>query len=61
MEDDERSGCPISNRTDENVKKVQNLVHLDRRFGINQAYCVEILKQLHEAVHIKRPEHYPDD
>jgi len=28
MEDDERSGRPISHRTDENVEKVINLVHL---------------------------------
>jgi hypothetical protein len=27
MEDDERRGRPISHRTDENVERVQNLVH----------------------------------
>jgi hypothetical protein len=28
---------------------------------INQAYYVEILKQLHEVVHRKRPELWPSD
>jgi hypothetical protein len=28
---------------------------------INQAYCVEILKWLHEAVHRKRPELWPNE
>jgi hypothetical protein len=28
---------------------------------VNQAYYVEILKQLHEAVHIKRPELWPNN
>jgi hypothetical protein len=31
VEDDERCGRPRSHRTDENVKKVRNLVHSDRR------------------------------
>jgi hypothetical protein len=30
MEDDERSGHPRSHRTDENVAKVQTLVHSNR-------------------------------
>jgi len=35
MEDDERSGHPRSHRTDENVEKVWNLVHSDRRLSVN--------------------------
>jgi hypothetical protein len=34
VEDDERCGCPISQRTNENVEKVQNLVHSDRCLSI---------------------------
>jgi hypothetical protein len=34
MEDDERSDHPRSHTTDENVEKVQNLVHSDRRLSI---------------------------
>jgi hypothetical protein len=39
---------------------VWNLVHSDRLLSISQAYYVEILNQLHEAVHRKRPELWPD-
>jgi hypothetical protein len=56
MEDDERSGCPRSHRTYENVGKVQNLVH-----SVNQAYYVEIFKWLCEPVQRKRPELWPND
>jgi hypothetical protein len=59
--DDDRSDCPRSHRTNENVEKVQNLVHSDRHSSINQVYCVEVLKWLHEAVHKKRPELWPSD
>jgi len=38
VEDDEGSGCPRSNRTDENVEKVRNLMHLDRRLSIRAIY-----------------------
>jgi hypothetical protein len=34
VEDDGRSGRPRSHRTDENVEKVWNLVHSDRRTNI---------------------------
>jgi hypothetical protein len=34
VENDERSGRPKSHRTDENVEKVRNLVHSDRRLRI---------------------------
>jgi hypothetical protein len=34
VEDDERSVRPRSHRTDENVEKMRNLVHLDRRLSI---------------------------
>jgi hypothetical protein len=54
-DDDERSGCPKSYRTNENAEKVQNLMHSDRRSSINQAYYVDILKWLCEAVCGKRP------
>jgi hypothetical protein len=58
--DDERSGHPRSHRTNENVVKVQNMVHSDRCLGI-RAYCMEILKQLHKAAHRRRPELWPSD
>jgi hypothetical protein len=32
--EDDGSGCPRSHRTDENVEKVQNLVHSDRHLDI---------------------------
>jgi hypothetical protein len=57
VKDDGRSGCPGFHRTDKNVKKVQSLVHST----FTQAYCVEILKQLYEAVHRKRPELWASD
>jgi len=41
VEDDERSGRPRSYRTDENVEKVHNFVHLDRRLRI-RATAVEL-------------------
>jgi hypothetical protein len=34
VEYDDRSGPPRSHTTDENVEKVRNLVHSDRRFSI---------------------------
>jgi len=37
VEDGERSGCPRSHRTDENVEKMQNLMHSDRRFKYQQS------------------------
>jgi hypothetical protein len=56
--DDERSGSPRSHRPDENVEKVQNLVHSDN----NEAYYVEILERLREAVsRKKRPKLWPKD
>jgi hypothetical protein len=33
-EDDERTECPETHRTDENVEKVRKLVHSDRRLSI---------------------------
>jgi hypothetical protein len=36
VEDDEGNGRPWSHRTDENVEKVRNLVHSDRRLGISK-------------------------
>jgi hypothetical protein len=47
VEDDERSGRPTS-------AEVRNLVHSDRRLSINQAYYVEILKRLRDAVRKKK-------
>jgi hypothetical protein len=41
MEDDERSGCSRSHRTDENVEKMQTLMHSDRRLSI-RAMAVQI-------------------
>jgi hypothetical protein len=52
----ERSGCPRSHKTDENVEKMQNLVYPDRRLSIIRVYNVETLKRLHSAVHIKSSE-----
>jgi hypothetical protein len=40
-EDDERIGYPGSYRTDENVEKVRNLVHSDRRLSI-RAVAVQL-------------------
>jgi hypothetical protein len=34
VEDDEGNGCPRSHRTDENIEKVRNLVHSDRRLSV---------------------------
>jgi hypothetical protein len=56
MEDDESSCHPVSHRTDENAVEVWNPMHL-----VNQAFYVEILKQLCKAVHRKRPELWPSD
>jgi hypothetical protein len=61
VEDDKRSGCPRSHRNNENIEKMWNLVHSDRHLSINQAYYVEILKQLHKAVCRKRLELWPDN
>jgi hypothetical protein len=44
VEDAERSHSR-SHRTNENVEKVWNLVHLRRCVSINQAYYMSILKQ----------------
>jgi len=49
VEDDERSGYSRSHRKNENDDKARNLVHSNRP-TINQAYYVEILRQLHGAV-----------
>jgi hypothetical protein len=61
VEDDERKFHPRSHRTDKNVEKVLTMVHSDRRLAMKQAYYVEILKRLHEAVRRKRPELWPND
>jgi hypothetical protein len=45
-----------SYRTNENVEKVWNLEHSNSCVSINQAYYVEILKQLCEAMHTKGSE-----
>jgi hypothetical protein len=34
VEDDERSGCPRLHQTDENIEKVQNLVHSGKHLSI---------------------------
>jgi hypothetical protein len=34
VKDDERTGCPKTHRTDENVKKVRKLVRSDRRLSV---------------------------
>jgi ribosomal protein S5 len=41
VKDNERSGSPKSQRTIENVEKVQNLVHSGRRFSI-RAMAVQL-------------------
>jgi hypothetical protein len=41
VEHDERSGLSRYHRTDENVEKVQNLVHIDRRLSI-RAMAVQL-------------------
>jgi hypothetical protein len=61
VEHDEKTGRPRPRRTDENVGKMRNLMHSDRRLRINQAHHVEILMRLREAVRIKGPEYWPND
>jgi hypothetical protein len=61
VEDDERIGRPRSHMNDRNAGKLQNMVHSDRGLSINQAYCVEILRWLHEAVSRKRSAHWSMD
>jgi hypothetical protein len=51
MEDDERSGHPLAHKIDESVEKVRDLMD-----SVNLTCYVEILKQLHEAVHRERSE-----
>jgi hypothetical protein len=58
---DERSGRTRFHRTDENVEKVQNPVHSDRRLSIAEAYDVEILERLREVLRRNRPELRPTD
>jgi hypothetical protein len=41
VEDDERNGLPSPHRTDENVGKVRNPVHSDRRLTI-RAMAVQL-------------------
>jgi hypothetical protein len=41
MENDKTSDSSRSHGTDENVEKVRNLMHSDRRLCISQAYYVE--------------------
>jgi hypothetical protein len=41
VEDDGRSGCPRSHRTNKNVEKVQKLVQLDRHLSI-RAMAVQL-------------------
>jgi hypothetical protein len=41
VEDDERSGCPRLHKTDEDVEKVQNLVHSDKHLSI-RAMAVQL-------------------
>lgn len=36
VEDDERSGRPVTMKTDENVERVRTLVRTDRRLGIRK-------------------------
>jgi len=59
LEVDERNGPSGSHRTDENVQKVQNLVHLDNFLNINTACYVEIQMQFREAVFQKGPQLRP--
>jgi hypothetical protein len=43
---------------------IKGIVHFElvpQGRTINEAYCVEILKRLHEPVHRKRPELWPSD
>jgi hypothetical protein len=44
--EDERNGHPRSHRTDENVEKVRNLVHLDRHLSITKFRQRNIEKDL---------------
>jgi hypothetical protein len=41
VEDDEKSGCPKSHRTDEKVEKVRTLVHSEKRLSI-RAMAVQL-------------------
>jgi hypothetical protein len=55
--EDDRRDHPRSHTTNEDVEKcgiwcIQT---------VNQAYYVEIIKQLHEGVHRKRPELWPNN
>jgi hypothetical protein len=54
VEDDERSGQPSTSKTTENVEKIQELIHEDRRrtiheladtVGISCGVCQEILTE----------------
>jgi hypothetical protein len=43
------------------IKGIVHFEFLPQGQAVNQAYYVEILKNLHEAVHRKRPELWPSD
>jgi hypothetical protein len=43
------------------IKDTVHFGFIPRGQTVNQAYYMEILKQLHEAVHRKRPELWPSD
>jgi hypothetical protein len=55
VEDDERSGPSITSKTPENVEKIQEPIHEDRRqttFGIRYGVCHEPLKENLNIRHI---------
>jgi hypothetical protein len=61
VEDEETSGHPRCHKTDENVKKLRNLVHLDRCFS-TRAMAVQLnLGKETSDVRRKRPEFWPND
>jgi hypothetical protein len=49
VESDERSGCPRSHRTNENVEKVWNLVHPDICLNIRAMY-VQLFRQRNRQI-----------
>jgi len=57
---DESSGRPRSHRNDEDVEKVRNLVHLDRRLTIRPMY-LQINLDKKNYMSRKRPELWPND